>query len=363
MTALTPEELIEKGILYFRLVQLDLGMPLLEEAYQKAMSLGHIKLAMKAQAYLLRGWAEKGNNAAISKLKEEVFALSLSSSIPPTSQFYYTLGLCGCYEGKFEEAKFYCEKALNMASGESIIAQAYAELGLSIIYVECAEYEKALNKIELCKQRIQNSHLPELMVMVLLNEGRIHRFKGHFNDAIKVFKEALKMDKYQKNLFGYLYLLYEMSLTYFHMNQFSFAQMHLDLAKSAVPEMSLIRLEKLLNQLQIKISSHDYDLSINTSARTIVDKIRGEINLKRQGLMLDVLLYLVKNQGKSTTKEELSQAIWNENYKSNLHDNKIYVTIKRLRNILETDLKSPKYILSSREGYFFNNSLRVAVHP
>jgi len=198
--------------------------------------------------------------------------------------------------------------------------------------------------------------------MILLNEGRVYRLMNQHNKALELFKEALEIDKYHKNLFGHLYLLYEVSLTYFTLNKLDFAQMYLDLAKSIVPEMDLIRLVKLINELQLKITNSKYDLSINTNARIIVDKFKGEINLNRQGLVLEVLLYLIKNQGKCTTKEELSNAIWNENYNSKIHDNKIYVTIKRLRDIIESDIKKPKYILSSREGYFFNNSLKVVIN-
>jgi len=111
-------------------------MPLLEEAYQKALNQGLFQIAMKAQTYLLRGWTEKGNSTAISKLKEEIFEFRISNSIPPTAQFYYTLGICACYEGKIEEAKYYFENSSLVAQSEDLSLQAQAELGLSIVDIE-----------------------------------------------------------------------------------------------------------------------------------------------------------------------------------------------------------------------------------
>lgn len=66
-----------------------------------------------------------------------------------------------------------------------------------------------------------------------------------------------------------------------------------------------------------------------------------------------------KNPGHIYSKEALAQIIWNEDYNSSTHDNKIYVTIKRLRTLVEPNLESPQYILRSRNGYYLNQATKV----
>nr|WP_295905720.1 hypothetical protein [uncultured Bdellovibrio sp.] len=46
--------------------------------------------------------------------------------------------------------------------------------------------------------------------------------------------------------------------------------------------------------------------------------------------------------------------VWSQIYDPDLHDNLIYVSIKRLRTLIEPDLESPRYILRDRKGYYFN---------
>lgn len=99
--------------------------------------------------------------------------------------------------------------------------------------------------------------------MILLNEGKILRCQKNYNKALELFQSALEIDKYHKNLFAYLYLLYEISSTWFSLNNFSFARLYLDLALNSCPEKDLIRLEKLLKELKLKLIDQDYDFFIH----------------------------------------------------------------------------------------------------
>lgn len=70
--------------------------------------------------------------------------------------------------------------------------------------------------------------------------------------------------------------------------------------------------------------------------------------------MYDLALMFLKNPGHRFSKSDLVKYIWHQKYDPTLHDNLIYVSIKRLRTLLEPDLESPKYVLRDRKGYYFN---------
>jgi DNA-binding response OmpR family regulator len=67
----------------------------------------------------------------------------------------------------------------------------------------------------------------------------------------------------------------------------------------------------------------------------------------------------MKHPGETFSKEIIVKKIWNQDYSPAMHDNKIYVTIKRLRKMIEPDINKPKYIFRAKNGYYFNKISRV----
>jgi DNA-binding winged helix-turn-helix (wHTH) protein len=53
------------------------------------------------------------------------------------------------------------------------------------------------------------------------------------------------------------------------------------------------------------------------------------------------------------------EKIWKQSYDPGVHDNKLYVTIKRLRKMIEPDFEKPKYIFRAKNGYYLNKNARV----
>jgi DNA-binding response OmpR family regulator len=74
---------------------------------------------------------------------------------------------------------------------------------------------------------------------------------------------------------------------------------------------------------------------------------------------LDLLRLFVQNQGHIYSKEYLVENVWKQPYDPAIHDNKIYVTIKRLRKLIEPDYEKPKYIFRAKNGYYMNKAARV----
>jgi tetratricopeptide (TPR) repeat protein len=365
MSKLEPKELVEKGVLYIRLVQLEMGIPVLQQAYQEAIAQGDLQTALDAIAYLLRCYAEKDDFDTLFKIKSEIQEFGLLEKITLNSQFYYTLGICSFYQNQFGEARKYFNLARERAQSESVPRKVQAEVGLAIVEIEEGRWSEAKIRLEMAKSLLEHMNepaLPTMMMIVLLNEGRLSRLMGAYKEALCDYWRALEINKYHKSLFGYYYLLYEMSITYYSIGKYDYAKMYLELLRSSMPEKEVVRLEKLASELHAKLSKiTDYDLLIDRKKRKIIEKTRGEINFGSQDLILDLFILLTQNQGKIYSKEELSDIIWNETYNPMVHDNKIYVTIKRLRTLIEPDIQYPQYILRSRNGYFLNQSLKIAV--
>ena len=85
-----------------------------------------------------------------------------------------------------------------------------------------------------------------------------------------------------------------------------------------------------------------------------IDEKQGTIRKGAQEIPLSkkewgMLLLFAKNQGKSYTREELLKAFWGYQ-QTNPEDRTVDVAIRRLREKIEEDPSSPRYILSKR-GY------------
>ena len=76
---------------------------------------------------------------------------------------------------------------------------------------------------------------------------------------------------------------------------------------------------------------------------------------------MDLLKLFLRNPGQVFSKEALVREVWKQEYDPATHDNKVYVTIKRLRRLIEPDYDRPKYIFRSKNGYYLNKSTKVLV--
>lgn len=70
----------------------------------------------------------------------------------------------------------------------------------------------------------------------------------------------------------------------------------------------------------------------------------------------DILLFLARNQGEVFTKEQIYQAVWDNDYV--MDDSNIMAFIRKIRKKIEPNPDSPEYILTIWGiGYKFNDKL------
>lgn len=160
-----------------------------------------------------------------------------------------------------------------------------------------------------------------------------------------------------------IHLLHLLGENYMKKGDYEQASIFLNLVKkSANPQVLkktyrkvIISLEKLKETM-----TNNYDMVVNFENKMIVEKEKGHINIKNQFILLDLLKLFVSNPGVVYSKESLVEKVWKQKYDPRVHDNKIYVTIKRLRELVEPDHKKPKYIFRTKEGYYINKKLKVS---
>ena len=95
------------------------------------------------------------------------------------------------------------------------------------------------------------------------------------------------------------------------------------------------------------------DLTIHARSRQV---LRGGEEIQLTPKEFDILYFLARNRGIVFTKEQIYQAIWEEDYYTT--DSNIMAFIRKLRKKIEPNPDAPEYILTIWGiGYKFNDQL------
>jgi len=354
------------GKLYVERGDLILGAAKLEKASQQALFHKNFDMYLDSQNLLLRVYAEMKQDDKIHSIKETLQDLVIQEGFTLTSKTYYTLGICASYKFQKESAKEYFEKALELAlNKDDRTAACYAIYGLAAIYWQLGRYDDALKEVYNLQVFFQLIPVPEIELSSYLLNGLILRKMGKYDQAIDIFWQSYVKMKKHKNLFMYLNLLYAMGATYADMGDYNLAKVYLELAKQSIDESNMRALSddihKKLKEIGVS-EGGDYDLVFEVSSSTVKEKKKGKVDFKSQFILLDLLKLFMVRPGEVYSKEDLVSKVWKQEYDPSVHDNKVYVTIKRLRKLIEPDYDKPKYIFRSKNGYYLNKASKVVIN-
>lgn len=358
-----PESTYEIGKLYFERGDFKVAIEKISKAASTFYSEKNFDEFMKCQNILLRMYAEMEDAEKIKTIKESLQDLVLNKNVELNSKTYYTLALCASYKGQHKVALEYLEKSLAIAlSGDQKEDICYAIHGLAIVYHFLGRYEDALKEIYNLQVFFQVLDLPDLRLASQVLNGHILLKMGKYDQALDVFWQCYDVLKEQKNLYMYVSLLFAMGITYADSGEVDLGRMYLTLAKRAVDPASLRYLGRSIDERLKRLGAmedSEYDIVFDSATNTVTEKKKGRVDFKNQFILLDMLRLFLKNPGEVYTKEALVERVWKQEYDPAVHDNKIYVTIKRLRKMIEPDYDKPRYIYRAKNGYYLNKNARV----
>lgn len=259
--------------------------------------------SQEAEAYLNSAIAKATHTQELEILARALLTLSMVKAFEPTSY-----GQCLLHLDKAE---------VILRELENPEFNLTASLLRAFIYTQTAQYDRSLDLLWKSYEQARIHGFPLMIPSILGQMARLHRDQGH-EEQYKIYAElALR-----------------------------------GIDKSRAP-----RLYKLIHALcpdGVKDSRPQFDFLIDEASRSVYERQKGLIDFKNQHILFDLALLFIKNSGQRYSKEDLVETIWRQSYDPELHDNLIYVSIKRLRTLIEPDLESPRYILRDRKGYYFN---------
>ncbi len=342
-----------------------LAIPKLLEAAEGYHQEKNYSSYLDCQNHLLRIYAEREQYEDIQILKEKIQDLVLKEGFELNSKTYYTLALCASFKGQNETALEYLQKALAIAlATDNKRDICYAIQGLAICYKNLGKYAEALKEIYNLQIFFQVLDIPEVRIASqILNAMIFNELKRH-DQALELLWQTYDLLKVNKILHLHIRVLWNMGHTYMLMGDKEVARTHFKLAHRSLDPENMVRMARSVQECLKELGGDtvsNYDLIFEMEKHSVVEKKLGRIDFKNQFILMDLLRLFVQNQGQVFSKEYLVEQVWRQNYDPGIHDNKIYVTIKRLRKMIEPDYDKPKYIFRAKNGYFMNKSARVLI--
>lgn len=338
----------------------------LKEASQGYFADKNFSGYLNAMNLLLRIYSEMDMFEEIHLMKEKLQDLVLKEGFELNSKTYYTLAVCAAYKDQTETALDYLQKALSIAlatdNKEDIC---HAIFGLARIYSlpSINRHADALKEIYNLEVFFQVYDMPDLKISSQMLNADILRELGKIEEAIEVLWRAYDQIKTTKNMTTVVYLQLMLGRCYLEIGDKEMARLYLSLAQRSVDADNMVRLAKRIDQCLEQLggdTQHSFDLVFDETNHSVVERKIGRIDFKNQFILLDLLRLFMQNQGVVYSKEYLVENVWKQAYDPAVHDNKIYVTIKRLRKLIEPDYEKPKYIFRAKNGYYMNKSARVS---
>jgi len=359
------DSVFEVGKLYTDRGDFLIAIDKLKEAAQLFKEEKNFTGYLKSFNILLRLYAETEQHDEITNLKEAIQDLVLKEGFELNSKTYYTLALCASYKGQEETALDYLQKALALGLAQDNKEDiCYAVAGTALVYAGMKKYNEALKEIYNLQIFFQVLDIPEIRISSQILNGWILTQLEKYDQAIDVLWQAYEMVRSHKTMTMHFYVLFNLGRAYLRSGDKEMARIYLTLAAKSVDPTNM---KRLASDIKAELSdlgedgNINYDLIFDVENHTVMEKNLGRIDFKNQFILLDLLKLFAQNQGKVYSKEFLVEQVWKQSYDPSVHDNKIYVTIKRLRKLIEPDYDKPKYIFRAKNGYFMNKSARVVI--
>ncbi len=261
--------------------------------------------------------------------------------------------------GKIDQAQTHVESALKkstQAMDLSTIARSLTILGHSYS-MKPETYNLAIQQFDKAEVILREINNAETSLTVKLLRGFIYTQQLQYDLALSLLWEGYEQAKLHSFNLIVASILAQIARIHRDQKRSELFTIYSELALKGLDPLKSPRLYKTVLAMcppNPNPSHSQYDFKIDEFARVAQEKSKGTIDFKNQHILFDLALLFIKNAGSRFSKEDLVSKIWGQIYAPATHDNLIYVSIKRLRTLLEPDFDSPRYILRDRKGYYFN---------
>ena len=320
---------------------------------------------LKCSNCLLPIYAEIEDDLSIREVRQHLHEMIVSGEIESTAESLYTLALAARYDEQHKQALDFLERSFTEAmevGNKRAIAQAL--VGKVDVYICQQNFVSALHESENLQVVLQLIDIPELKLRSQIQHGELLCALGRMKEGLDLLWTALDTLKEQKSFRQLIWIFMAMGNGFKKLGEKNHARRYLRLAQSLADPTNFKTQSRKIQHEMAELGPKDqpvFDIVVDSVKNAVIEKRKGRIDFKNQHILLDLLKVFASKPGEVQTKEALVRKVWQQSYDPNVHDNKLYVNIKRLRRLLEPDHSHPRYIFRGQKGYYLNRNTRVRI--
>lgn len=336
------------------------------EALEKGQELQNGEIVTEAIAGLLRLAAEAASPEEIRQWEEALNKCLATASKDSAVLAWNGKGVVESYRKRYKEAQECFRHAMSFFSDSTtpqLVTRVWSNLAANDI--EQSRLKRASWIAEGLVKRFSDDELG-VMGPVLMLRGLIAEQQGHYTESYQHYEKAHEVYLKEHNWFGYLYVLFGYARIARLQRRYSQAKWTLNILEKAAAGSGFKNFLAAISKEKSYLEREAIDLIIDRKKGVVTTREKNDIRFGKQYVLLDLLKVLaeahradIKRRERGLTKAEIIEKVWNEKYVPGEHDNKLYYNINRLRKILEPNVKRPKYLLNSKQGYRLAPNLRV----
>lgn len=370
------QQLLKEGHLRFEKCELKAA----EEAFKTALNLSknqkRVNFIAEALDGLLRCAGEDLDDESTQYWDSEINALISSSKSTPPPIVWFSKGVVTYRQRNWKLAQKYFHKHLNavrdrnrqhhLSESEKNIAEARALGMLARVIQYKGQRKRARWLIDEALRRYESMKLRGINGSLYLTLGFFAEENKNYISAHSFYQKAHASFMEEHNWYYHIYVLYGYARLARLQKNYEQALWYLELIERASSGPGFGVLKQSVEKERKRLAQDSVDLFIDSNKGVVKVKDGREISLRKQYVLMDILKALSKVQDSAGTdlsrglsKAEIIKKVWNESYRPEAHDNKLYYNINRLRRLIEPDVHQPRYLLNWKEGYCFAPGLQV----
>ena len=337
-----------------------------------AWRIGDRERFVESTNFVLRILAEREEYSQIEPIEKKILEVLMTAqnqrqlSAALKSRTLYILGIYNIYnDNRHEQAMRRFRESIDVAilcDDKSTLASPL--YGIANVHYAQRNFSESHRELDRLGILLSCLHLPDLESAAHLLRALVFRNQNLLDEALASAWKAFESLKHNPHLVLYMQTLIALSSIYVLKGESSLGRLYLDLADRSLKREEFPRIARLVDDTMKEMGSPrtaEADLIFDARTGILLARGKGEIRFEGQFILRDLLRVFLGEPGRTFTKEELVRSVWRETYDPKIHDNKIYVTIKRLRKLLEPETDKSDYILRAKNGYFLNPKTRVLI--
>jgi DNA-binding winged helix-turn-helix (wHTH) protein len=352
--------------LYCKVLDFPTAERVAEDGLAEAEKSGNWRAWGELASLCLRIYADTLQTSKGNELKERLLQLKDKEIKELASSIHYHIGMKSAQEGKFADAA--ASFCLAETLAETSEDRGRALFGSAVLPWMQGRPSESLKKLDDLERELPGQEGIATQFSVTWMRVELNDHLGNQGERDRAIERAWEISREDNNPHYVVHNLIFEAKVFLNRKDLVLTKRHIATVERLLPHRGPGLFLRRLDDLKAKVRAAEEVPAIELfrdgeSTRLKIGE-RGVIDVTKMDLLMKLLSLLGENPGQPVSKEKICEVLWREEYHPLRHDNKIYVTIRRLRTLLNDKMDRPELILTKDGQYSLSSGFRfIRFHP